>query len=175
VLVSAHAVQATAGTAQLLYLFNDFSLDTARRELRCGDGLVPVELQVFDLLDYLIRNRDRVISREDLLASIWHGRFVSDSALTTRINAARAAIGDSGDAQQLIKTLPRKGVRFVGSVREDGTVRESAAAMPATIAQAAGLTPAREQAGEANIAGRGRGRTLIFRSARRSPCCRSPI
>src|SRR4030095_10871906 len=67
-----------------------------------------------------IRNRDRVVSKDDLIAAIWNGRIVSESALTTCINAARNAIGDSGEAQRLIKTLPRKGVRFVGSEGEKG-------------------------------------------------------
>jgi TolB-like protein/DNA-binding winged helix-turn-helix (wHTH) protein/Flp pilus assembly protein TadD len=123
----------------LRYLFEHCSLDTDRRELRCGAGLVHVEPQVFDLLEYLIRNRERVVSRDDLLAEIWHGRIVSDSGLTTRINAARAAVGDSGDEQRLIKTLPRKGIRFVGAVREDGTHSEAGATMPAALAQPAGL------------------------------------
>jgi DNA-binding winged helix-turn-helix (wHTH) protein len=66
------AGQATAGTAQLLYLFADFSFDTDRREVRCGSRLVPVEPQVFDLLEYLIRNRERVISRDELLSASMH-------------------------------------------------------------------------------------------------------
>ena len=70
------------------------------------------------LLDYLIRNRERVVSKDDLIKAIWDGRIVSDAALTTRVNVARSAIGDSGEEQRLIKTLPRKGFRFVGTVRE---------------------------------------------------------
>ena len=101
------------------YLFSDLTLDTDRRELRRGADLIPVEPQVFDLLEYLIRNRERVVSKDDLVASIWHGRIVSESALATRINAARTAIGDSGEQQRLIKTLPRKGIRFIGAVGED--------------------------------------------------------
>jgi TolB-like protein/Flp pilus assembly protein TadD len=103
----------------LLYLFEDYALDTDRRELRRGGRLIPVEPQVFDLLEHLICNRERVVSKDDLIASIWGGRIVSESALGTRINAARTAIGDSGEAQRLIKTLPRKGIRFVGVVREE--------------------------------------------------------
>ena len=76
-----------------------------------------MEPQVFDLLVYLIENRDRVVSRDDLIAAIWGGRIVSESTLTTRINAARKAIGDSGSAQKLIRTIARKGLRFVGDVR----------------------------------------------------------
>ena len=101
------------------YLFENYVLDPDRRELTHGRIGVPVEPQVFDLLLYLIRNRDRVVSREDVFASVWRGRIVSESALSTRINAARTAIGDNGESQRLIRTLPRKGLRFVGSVLEE--------------------------------------------------------
>jgi TolB-like protein len=110
-----------SGTRTLRYLFEDCALDTDRRELRRGTALVAVEPQVFDLLVHLIRHRDRVVSKDDLLASVWHGRIVSESALFNRINAARSAIGDTGEQQRLIKTLPRKGIRFVGEVHEDET------------------------------------------------------
>lgn len=103
----------------LRYLFEDLALDTDRRELRRGPALVAIEPQVFDLLVHLIRHRDRVVSKDELLASIWHGRVVSESALFNRINAARSAIGDSGNQQRMIKTLPRKGIRFVGEVHDD--------------------------------------------------------
>jgi adenylate cyclase len=103
----------------LLYLFEAYVLDTGTRELRRGDAPVAIEPKVFDLLAYLIENRQRVVSKDDLVAAVWDGRIVSDSALFTRINAARTAIGDSGEAQRLIKTLPRKGLRFVGAVREE--------------------------------------------------------
>jgi DNA-binding winged helix-turn-helix (wHTH) protein len=78
------------------YLFEDYALDTARRELRRGTDLVPLEPKAFDLLVYLIQKRDRVVSKDDLLSAVWAGLTVSESALTTRINAARSAIGDSG-------------------------------------------------------------------------------
>jgi TolB-like protein len=80
---------------------------------------VAIEPQVFDLLAHLIRNRDRVVSKDELLESVWHGRAISESALFNRINAARSVIGDSGARQTLIKTLPRRGLRFVGNVREE--------------------------------------------------------
>jgi len=102
----------------LRYLFEDYTLDTERRELHRGADAVSITPQVFDLLDYLIRNRERVVSKDHLISAVWNGRIVSDAALTTRLNAARNAIGDSGDEQRLIKTLPRKGFRFVGTVRE---------------------------------------------------------
>jgi adenylate cyclase len=101
------------------YLFEDYALDTNRRELRRRGEFVRLEPQAFDLLQYLIQNRGRMVSRDDLIASVWAGRIVSESAVTTRINAARCAIDDSGKAQRLIKTVPRKGIRFVGTVLEE--------------------------------------------------------
>ena len=112
----------------MLYLFDDYALDTERRELRRSDGLLSVEPKVFDLLVYLIGNRERVLSKDDLIAGVWMGRTVSDSALTSCINAARSVVGDSGELQRLIKTLPRKGVRFVGAVREENGVADPAPA-----------------------------------------------
>jgi DNA-binding winged helix-turn-helix (wHTH) protein len=103
---------------QLRYFFEEYAFDTDRRELHRGADLVSITPQVFDLLHYLIRNRERVVSKDDLISAIWNGRIVSDAVLATRLNAARAAIGDGGDKQHLIKTLPRKGFRFVGAVHE---------------------------------------------------------
>jgi TolB-like protein len=100
------------------YLFEDFALDTDKRELRRGTDAVSLTPQAFDLLFYLIRNRERVVSKDDLISAIWGGRVVTDAALATRLNSARAAIGDTGDEQRLIKTLQRKGFRFVGQVVE---------------------------------------------------------
>jgi TolB-like protein len=99
------------------FRFSDHTLDVERRELRRGCDPVNVEPQVFDLLVYLLRNRDRVVSKDDLLAAIWRGRIVSESTLTSRINAARKAIGDSGEEQRLIRTIARKGFRFVGELQ----------------------------------------------------------
>ena len=96
------------------YDFEDHVLDTERVELRRGPELVELEPQVFDLLVYLIQNQDRVISSDELFDAVWQGRIVSLSTLTSRINAARKAIGDSGAEQKLIKTIPRKGYRFTG-------------------------------------------------------------
>jgi len=99
------------------FLFDNHTLDTDRRELRRGSMPIAVEPQVFDLLIYLVQNQHRVVSKDDLIASVWGGRIVSDSTLTSRINAARKAVGDSGEDQKLIRTVPRKGLRFVGAVR----------------------------------------------------------
>ena len=116
----------------MLFSFEDYVLDTDRRELRRGSAVIAVQPQVFDLLEYLINNRERVVTKDDMLDAIWGGRLVSESALTTRINAARTALGDNGEEQRLIRTLPRKGIRFVGVVRE---VHESpnASAVSATV------------------------------------------
>jgi TolB-like protein/Tfp pilus assembly protein PilF len=99
----------------LIYLFEDFQLDTDRRELRRGSVLISIEPQVFDLLKFLIDNRDRVVSKDDLIGSVWGGRIVSDSTVDNRINAVRRAVADSGKDQRLIRTTIGKGVRFVGT------------------------------------------------------------
>jgi adenylate cyclase len=124
------------GDKILRYCFEDHVLDTDRRELRRGPAIVATTPQVFDLLEYLIRNRERVVSRDDLVAAIWNGRVITDAALTTRLNAARAAIGDSGEAQRLIKTLQRRGFRFICDVRE----------LPESSASATAETPAEQPA-----------------------------
>lgn len=113
----------------MLYFFGNYALDPDRRELRSGANVVAMEPQAFDLLLHLIRHREHVVSRNELIEAVWGGRIVSESALSTRINAVRTAIGDSGTEQRLIKTLPRKGVRFVGEVREACRPPES---VPAT-------------------------------------------
>ncbi|MDB5604959.1 MAG: hypothetical protein JWP25_1859 [Bradyrhizobium sp.] len=111
------------------FVFDDHTLDTERRELLRGGDHVALQPQVFDLLVYLMQNRDRVVSKEDLIALIWGGRIVSDSTLTSRINAARTAVGDSGKDQKLIRTIPRKGLRFVGKVKEQPSGIQSSAAL----------------------------------------------
>ena len=116
----------------MLYFFETYALDTDRRELKRGGELVALEPQVFDLLVYLIENRERVVSKNDLIASVWQGRIVSESTLTSRINAARKAIGDSGEQQSLIRTVPRKGLRFVGAL-QDQPAAEAAPADPARL------------------------------------------
>src|SRR4029450_1416636 len=101
----------TSAGANVQFRFENQILDSDRRELRRGAELVSLEPQVFDLLLYLIQNRDRVVSKEDLIASVWGGRMVSDSTLDSRINATRKAVGD-------FRTVARKGVRFVCAVDE---------------------------------------------------------
>jgi TolB-like protein len=116
------------------FRFSDHTLDVERRELRRGADPIAVEPQVFDLLVYLLGNRERVVSKDDLIAAVWLGRIVSESTLTSRINAVRKAIGDSGEEQRLIRTIARKGFRFVGEVQAQ-TVRAAAHATPGVGAE----------------------------------------
>lgn len=102
----------------MIFAFGDQTLDLERRELRRGGGVVALQPQVFELLVYLLRNRHRVVSKDDLLHAIWDGRAVSDSAFTTRINAVRRALGDDGSRQRLVRTYTGKGFRFIGEVTE---------------------------------------------------------
>ncbi|CAN5393134.1 winged helix-turn-helix domain-containing tetratricopeptide repeat protein [soil metagenome] len=98
------------------YLFADHVLDPGRRELTQGGQVVAIAPQAFDLLLHLVENRDHVVSKDALFDAVWEGRVVSESTLASHINAVRKAIGDSGGAQHLLKTIARKGFRFVGDV-----------------------------------------------------------
>ncbi len=113
------------------FLFENNVLDADRRELWRNSELVALEPQVFDLLLYLVRHRERVVTKDDMIASVWAGRIVSDSTLDSRINAVRKAIGDSGKQQRLVRTVMRKGIRFVGQVAEHA----AEAAAPETAAR----------------------------------------
>jgi DNA-binding winged helix-turn-helix (wHTH) protein len=115
-----------SGDGLLIYRFEDCELDIGRHELRRGGIVRPVEPQVFDLLHFLIANRHRAVSRDEIFETVWRGRIVSDSVLGNRINAARKAIGDNGTQQRLIRTLRRNGFRFVGALSEE-TERSSSA------------------------------------------------
>jgi TolB-like protein len=109
----------------MLYLFEAYALDNDRRELVKADRPIAVQPQVFDLLAFLIANRDRVVTKDELIEAIWDGRVVSESTLTSRINAARSAIGGSGGEQRLIRTASRNGFRFIGAVRETASIGAS--------------------------------------------------
>jgi TolB-like protein len=120
------------------FAFADCAIDLHRRELRRAGRVVHVEPQVYDLLVHLVRNRDRVISKDELLDTIWNGRVVSDAALSSRINAGRKAIGDDGNTQALIKTIHRRGFRFVGVVAEAANApAEESAKAPERLVDAA--------------------------------------
>jgi TolB-like protein len=118
---------ATIGNTALQFHFANHRLDTDRRELRRGGEIVAVEPQVFDLLVHLVQHRDHVVTKDDLFEHIWQGRIVSESTLTSRINAVRKAVGDSGHDQAVIRTIARKGFRFVGEVRMPAAVAPPAA------------------------------------------------
>ncbi|OAP36812.1 CadC-family transcriptional regulator [Sinorhizobium glycinis] len=107
-------------------VFGDYVLDPERRELTLRSQVVAVGPQVFDLLLHLVRNRDRVVSKDDLLEAVWGGRVVSESTITSHINAVRKAIGDTGEEQRLVRTVARKGFRFVGEIKigEIGEARQ---------------------------------------------------
>jgi len=117
VVAARYSARMNPGRTAVQFSFADHTLDTARRELRRGEEQVALEPQVFDLLAYLVESRDRVVSKDDLIASVWGGRIVSDATLSSRIYAARKAVGDSGDRQKLIRTIARKGLRFVATVQ----------------------------------------------------------
>ena len=117
----------------MIYAFDGYELDTGRFELRReGSAVVPVEPQVFDVLRVLVEHRDRVVDKQELLDEVWGTRFVSESALTSRIKAARRAVGDDGRAQRAIRTVHGRGYRFVADV----TARTPPARVPASAAAA---------------------------------------
>jgi len=106
--------------------FGEFTLDLDQAELLCAGQSVPVEPQVFDLIAYLAANPDHVVSRDELIEHVWQGRIVSDASISTRINAARKALGDDGKTQRLIRTVPRRGFRFLGQASDDAPQGEPA-------------------------------------------------
>jgi TolB-like protein len=118
--------------------FESYEIDVRRGELRNADQLVPVEPQVFDLIAFLASEPGRVFSRDEIIDAVWHGRIVSDSAISTRINAARQAVGDDGKSQRIIRTVPRRGFLFVpetdvveaATSEERNTVLSTQSALP---------------------------------------------
>ena len=116
------------GTTGLQFAFGDYVLDPDRRELTQCAQVVNVGPQVFDLLLHLVRNRDRVVSKDELLQAVWSGRIVSESTITSHINAVRKAVGDRGEDQRLVRTIARKGFRFVGEVEQIEEARQSVGA-----------------------------------------------
>jgi len=119
----------------MIYRFDGGALDVARRELSVGGAAVHIEPQVFALLRLLIENRDRLVSKDEIIDRIWGGRIVSDAAIASRIKSARAAIGDDGKTQRLIRTKARAGVRFVGHAISEAAVWTPEAAQPETVAE----------------------------------------
>jgi len=117
----------------MIYRFGGFELDVARVELRADGASCPVEPQVFALLALLVENRDRLVTKDEIIEKVWDGRIVSDAAVASRVKSARKAIGDDGKNQRLIRTVQRRGFRFVGDVRPGSSVElfPAAAAGPA--------------------------------------------
>src|SRR3974390_2015057 len=113
------------------FLFGECTLDAETRELKQAGRVVHVEPQVFDVLVHLINRRDHVVSKDELIAVVWQGRIVSDSTLSSRITAARHAIGDSGEQQSFIRTVARRGFRFVGDLQEVPSSPDGGAGLPA--------------------------------------------
>ena len=124
----------------MTFMLGSSEIDCNRRELRRQGRLIHVEPQVFDVLVHLVRHRDRVVSKDELIRSVWDGRSVSDDTLTSRIGAARRAIGDTGAEQRLIRTVARRGFRFVGDVQESAAVSSGAAIPEVPEAAAQSLT-----------------------------------
>src|SRR5262245_42710799 len=108
--------QGASHHGRVIYEFGEFEIDTARFEVRRAGEARHVEPQVFDVLRYLVEHRDRVVSKEELLDNVWGDRFVSESALTSRVKAARQAVDDDGRAQRVISTSHGRGYRFVAEV-----------------------------------------------------------
>jgi len=104
----------------MIYLFDDFELDAGKIELRKGGETVGVEPQVFALLLLLVENRDRMVSKDEIIEKVWDGRIVSESAVTSRIKSARQALGDDGKTQKYIRTVHGQGVRFAAEARAAG-------------------------------------------------------
>jgi len=148
----------------VIFRFAAYEVDLMRQELRHGGAVVPTEPQVFDVLSYLLQNRERIVSKDELLGAVWEGRIVSDAALNSRISAARRAIGDDGTAQALIRTAHRRGFRFVGEVHvddvtlsADGELKEHRRSKSSSRAPPHSLPPKR----------------FHCPASRRSPFCRS--
>ena len=132
----------------MIYRFGTCSFDTAAYELRSNGAVVPLEPQVFALLRLLIENRDRLVTKDEILERIWNGRIVSEAAIASRVKSARQAIGDDGARQLMIHTLPKQGFRFVAEV-------EAVAASPALAIREAPdqpLAPSNEPVARPSIA-----------------------
>jgi TolB-like protein len=114
---------------RMLYKFGNFTLDPDRCELRSGADRVDLEPQVFGVLSYLVQERSRIVTRGDLIAAVWNGRLVSDSTINSRVSAARRVIGDEGVLQNLIRSFPRRGYRFVAAVEVEAQATDHAVAV----------------------------------------------
>ena len=123
------------------FRFSDVQIDVAQHELQRAGKIVHVEPQVFELLLHLVRNRDRVVSKDELIEAIWQGRIISETALSSCISAARRAVGDTGDDQFIIRTLHKRGFRFVGELRDDSEPTAGITPLPPVAEVAATVAP----------------------------------
>src|SRR5690348_15246926 len=114
-----------------VWRFGEFELDTQCYELRGNGTVIRVEPQVFDVMTHLVSNHDRMVTKEELFDTVWGGRFVGEAALTSRIKAARRALGDDGESQRYIRTVRGRGYQFVGTLAEDTATEPEAAPEPA--------------------------------------------
>src|SRR5262245_62049858 len=135
----------------MILKINGCSIDTNAYELRRNGELVPVEPQVFDLLVFLLKNPDRVVTKDEIIEHIWSGRSVSEAALSSRIKAVRQAIGDDGASQTCIRTIHRRGFRVVAPVTFDdaAAARLSPGDGPGTHDQPLDRTPTVPMMGKA--------------------------
>jgi TolB-like protein/DNA-binding winged helix-turn-helix (wHTH) protein/Tfp pilus assembly protein PilF len=131
---SSGANDAAASGQPARFRFNDVEIYIAQQELWRAGKIVHVEPQVFDLLVHLVRNRDRVVSKDELIEAIWQGRIISETALSSCISAARRAVGDNGDHQFLIRTLHKRGFRFVGELRDNPAPAVDSVSVPPVAA-----------------------------------------
>src|SRR4051794_10573892 len=127
------------------FRFGTFEIDAARQELRRAGEAVHIEPQVFDLLVHLVQNRDRIVSKDELIETIWRGRIISEAALSSCISAARRALDDNGNDQALVRTLHKRGFRFVGDVAENSL--PATTATRSALLQAAGRSAAKPAVG----------------------------
>ena len=118
------------------FRFGAYEIDLVQQELRCAGAVVTIEPQVFDVLAHLVRHHERIVSKDELFETVWQGRVVSDAALNSRISAARRAIGDSGQAQALIRTVHKRGFRFVGTVETGSEAGEVPPPPPVALDEA---------------------------------------
>jgi DNA-binding winged helix-turn-helix (wHTH) protein/TolB-like protein/tetratricopeptide (TPR) repeat protein len=109
----------------MLYRFNDIEIDLRQYEIRSQGKLLAVEPKVFDLIVYLIKHRDRLISRDELFEQIWHGRAVSDTSLSNHIKSSRKILGDNGELQKVIKTIRSRGYQFIANIEEQSDAQDS--------------------------------------------------
>src|SRR6185369_1944952 len=116
-MVAGSRIALASAEVEMQYRFAEFEIDVSQQELRRLGLAVHIEPQVFDLIVHLVRNRDRIVSKDELIEKIWNGRIISEAALSSRINGARRALGDSGNDQAFIRTLHKRGFRFVGDVQ----------------------------------------------------------